>query len=353
MLGVWFPLMCASFFGMAYFSSRICRALCINVTYLEGWVALLPIVPTILASNMSTALSMGNVSPFLGFLISWVTYAWLSNRQVSISFGIIPLILFKGIGLSWCPLLLLKPIKWRTLGGMALLTALLNGITLYCGGIEVYRTFFVDILPKANIALGIGLQGLLLKFLGLEFSLGSSILQVVLISILYWGFWRQYQSNTPSHRPVAIVATMAGTLAVFCLCNKIVWPHHYYSSYLMLPFSGWILWEGCQAGRIWQKLIFGMFALSLLFWLDSIFLLKDSWFMECLKDHGFYNARIGQARSAVNGLIVFLLPALEFAFLLALAYRRLFFAHAESAQTPVESLPNVAASSSPILPQIS
>lgn len=327
----WFAFLCASFFGTAYFSSRICRILFQKATYLEGWVVLLPLIPICLGSDLSVSLHTGNVSAFLGFLITGVTYAWIRNRQVLMGFGIIPLVLFKGIGLSWCPLLLLRPIKWKTLGVLAALTLLLNGVTLHYGGIEIYRTFLTDMLPKANIPYGLSLQMILLTLFGVELKPLFLLLNFSLIGIIYLGYWRQTQGTDPAQHPSAIVATVAGTMAVFCLCNGVSLPNHYYINYLALPFAGWILWEGLQAGGLWKKAIFTMFALSFLFCLDALILMKNSWLMDWLKQEGLYNRPIELTRTAISSLVVYLLTNLEFAFLLALAYRRLFFC-----KTPVE-----------------
>jgi hypothetical protein len=334
-LSVWFALTCAAFFGMAYFSSRICRILWNRTTYAEGWVALMPVIPTLLASNMSTTLAFGNASPLLGFLIVGVVYAWLHNRQLVMSLGIIPLVLFKGIGLSWCPLLLLKPVKWKTIAGLTLLTLLFNGVTLYQGGTEPYRTFFVDVLPKASIALGVGLPGLLMKLLGVKLGLAGTVLNLGLLGGIYWGYWRRNRATDPEPSPSTVIAAVAGTLAIFCLFNKVVWPHHYYVNYLMIPFAGWILWEGAQARGAWKKWIFGMFALSFLFWLDTVFLMKTSWLVEGMKHAGVYSQHLDTARSAISGLVVLVLPPLEFVFLLVLAYRRLFFLAPQVEAAPV------------------
>ena len=113
-------------------------------------------------------------------------------------------------------------------------------------------------------------------------------------------------------------------MAIFCICNPIVWPHHYFVNYLQLPFAGWILWEANQARGMWKNAILIMFALSMLFWCDGVFLTKNSYLMEWIKNTDNNPLFWGKMRSIVSGLVVYILPVTESLFILALAYRRLF-----------------------------
>ncbi|GEM_PF-2554604 len=329
---IWLLLMSSSLFGIGYFSSRICRLLFQRPTYTEGVAALLPAIPMLLGSKISTTLEIGNISPFLGFLIALTSYAWLRKRETVIAFSTIPLIVFKGIGLSWCPLFLLKPIKWKTLIVMGVLTILLNGAVLYQAGTAPYHTFFTEILPKANIPSGISLPALFFNLFGVDAAKFFSLVNWTLIGCIYWGYWKN--SRIANSQSSIIVASIAGIMAVFCLCNRVVWPHHYFTCYLMLPFLGWILWEGSQASGKWQKAIYGMLLLSTLFWIDELVLVKDSWLVETMRHAGVYSQRVEFVRHAISGLVSTLLPAVEFVFFLSLSFRRLFFLHSEPTPPP-------------------
>jgi hypothetical protein len=322
---IWFSVMCASYFGMAFFASRICRVLWNRVSYAEGCVVLLPLLPICLASNMSTTLSIGNASPLIGFLISGVGYAWIRNIQAGVGIGIIPLILFKGIGLNWCPLFLISPKKWKTIVVMAFLTILLNGMVIYLGGADLYGRFFTEILPKANVPRGIGLQGLLMAFLGIELKIGFSILNLILLGTIYLGYWRNRGVADHTEYAAVVASAIAGSMAAYCLLNPVVWPHHYYVNYLLLPFSAWLLWEYFQANGLWKKWVFVMVSLNFLFFMDSLVLLKNSLLMEWFQSKGIYGESIAHVRTALNGFVVYLLSPSEFVFMLLLSYKRLYF----------------------------
>lgn len=328
---IWFTLMCFSYFGIAFYASRIFRALQGHITYTEGLVAVLPIIPTLLSSTMSTSFAIGNVSPFLGFLITWVTYSWYRNRQISIGLGMIPLLLFKGIGVSWCLLLVIRPIRITTLVTLFSVTLVLNIIVIHLAGLTPYQIFFTDILPKANLSRGVGLQGLFMTFLGVDTKSWVMLLNVVLLSILYVGYWRGMQSSNIKSKGIIIIATLAGTMATFCICNSIVWPHHYFCNYLQLPFAGWILWEANQARGILKNLIRIMFILSMLFWLDGVFLTKQSYFMEWVQATDNYPQFWNKARSVLNGVVVNVFPITASLFMLLLAYRRIYLMPKEPA----------------------
>jgi hypothetical protein len=320
---VWFVLMCFSYFGISIYASRIFRDLQGEGTYTEGFVALLPIIPTLLSSTMSTTLAIGNVSPLLGFMISLGAYSWNRNRQLALGVGMLTLVLFKGIALNWCPLLLLKPIKIRTILTLLFATFLLNGLVLFYAGTGPYQLFFTEILPKANLSLGVGLQGLLKTLLGIDPKTAIMALNLILLGIIYLGYWLSQDRLKEGDSGRIIYPALGATMAIFCICNPIVWPHHYFVNYLQLPFAGWVLWEANQARGMWKNTILTMFALSMLFWCDGVFLTKNSYLMEWIKNTDNNPIFWGKVRSMVSGLVVFILPVTESLFILALAYRRI------------------------------
>ena len=320
----WFAIMCFSYFGISIYASRIFRDLQGVGTYTEGFVALLPFVPTLMSSTMSTTLAIGNVSPLLGFMIAWGAYSWKHNRQMALGVGMLTLVLFKGIALSWCPLLLLKPLKKRTILTMVCATLVLNGFVLFHAGVGPYQLFFTEILPKANLSLGVGLQGLLKTCLGIDPKTAIMTLSLILLAIIYLGYWLSQDRFKEADSGRIIYPALGGTMAIFCICNPIVWPHHYFVNYLQLPFAGWVLWEANQARAMCKNTILIMFSLSMLFWCDGIFLAKNSYLMEWIINTDNNPLFWGKMRSIVSGLVVYILPVTESLFILSLAYRRLF-----------------------------
>jgi len=321
---VWFTLMCFSYFGISFFASRIFRDLQKSDSYTEGFVTLLPLFPSLLSSTMSTTLAIGNVSPLLGFMIAWSAYSWNHNRQSAVGVGMLTLVLFKGIALSWCPLLLLKPLKIRTIITLVVGAVLLNGLVLLHAGLAPYHLFFTEILPKANLSLGVGLQGLLKTVLGIDPKTGVMVLNVILLGIIYLGYWLNRDRLQVGDSGRVVYPVLAATMAIFCICNPIVWPHHYFVNYLQLPFAGWILWEVNEAKGRWGKIIFGMFLLSLLFWCDGIVLMKDSYVMEWLRSAHHDSGLMNLTRKCLSGFTVTILPLAESLFFFAVAVRRVF-----------------------------
>jgi hypothetical protein len=319
----WFTLMCFSYFGMGFYASRIFRSLQGGGTKLEGFIAMLPMIPTFLSSTMSCTFEIGNVSPLLGFLITLFAYSWIQNRQILLGIGMIPLLLFKGIGLTWCPLFFMRPVKFKTLLTLSLLTLLLNLSFILMAGVGPYQVFFTEIVPKANLSLGVGLQGLILTLLGVDPKRWIMALNILLLALLYLGYWRGTVRSGGKIGAVIPIATLAGTMAIFCICNPIVWPHHYFVNYLQLPFAGWILWEANRAQGLWKNTIWIIFSLSVLFWMDGLFLTKTSYLMEWIRQHNPAMNVFEKARSAASGLVVYVLPIMESVFLLGISYRRL------------------------------
>jgi len=319
----WFTLMCFSYFGMGFYASRIFRSLQGGGTKLEGFIAMLPMIPTFLSSTMSCTFEIGNVSPLLGFLITLFAYSWIQNRQILLGIGMIPLLLFKGIGLTWCPLFFMRPVKFKTLLTLSLLTLLLNLSFILMAGVGPYQVFFTEIVPKANLSLGVGLQGLILTLLGVDPKRWIMALNILLLALLYLGYWRGTVRSRGKIGAVIPIATLAGTMAIFCICNPIVWPHHYFVNYLQLPFAGWILWEANRAQGLWKNTIWIIFSLSVLFWMDGLFLTKTSYLMEWIRQHNPAMNVFEKARSAASGLVVYVLPIMESVFLLGISYRRL------------------------------
>jgi len=253
---VW-PIFCSvALFGAVVYSGRIYRLLRGEISYGEGVVMLLFLA--FIFRGRTTDLVSGNVSPVLGFLIAFAVYSWLKGRGVAVGTAMIPLLLFKALTLTWCPLLFLRDIRWRTIATLAFWTILLNGLTWWLAGPEIYRHFFDEIVPKMAIPAGEGIVAKVFKYFGIYPAWVYTMLKGVGCAAIYWGYWRRF--NEPSQRrEVTIVAALAGTIAIFCIFNFCIW-YHYFPNYLAFPFMGWLVWEWEQARGFWRWMIGGTIA---------------------------------------------------------------------------------------------
>jgi hypothetical protein len=303
----------AALFGLSIFSSRIYRLLRGCGSYSEGLV--LFAVAWFSFRGRTSILSDGNVTPILGFLIAFATYAWMRGRQIGVGVAMIPLLLFKTIGLTWCPLLLLRRVQWKTLGTLAGLSVLLNGLTLYLGGVEIYRKFFFEVVPRLYVPIGVGFTAEVFRAYGFYPGTFYSLVTLAFCGLLYWGYWRGLGIEEVIYRRAAIAATLAGTMAMFCLLNFSIWLH-YFPSYLYFPFLGWLLWEGHQATGRWRVAIFWGLGLGFLFagceWIVRIPFIYGAG----SEGYDLYIAWFMQPFFTVFGPIFFLI----------VAFRRLFFA---------------------------
>ena len=322
--------MCASLFGISFYSSQICRILFAKPTYIESISALLPIIPTWLASGVSTALYIGNVSPLIGFLVTLVAYGFLTNKQFLIGLGIIPLILFKGIGLTWCPLLFMGGMKKKAIFLMMVLTLSLNAMTIYLGGPGLYQTFFRDILPKASIPLGIGIPGMLMRILGVDAGVIPTIIKLGLLSTIYYYHHRACEKRFD--RRLITLTTIIATMAVFNLLNPVVWPH-YFTCYLILPFSPWIIREILiSKGRTKGALTVIMLT-TVLGWFDSLFLVKESLLVGTLSRLNLYSPMVDLVRKILSMASFYVIPNSVTLLILILTIRRLIVWSVSNPQT--------------------
>lgn len=316
---IWFALMGFSLFGIGVLSQKMYRLLSGKITFTEGWICILPAIPTWLRSNM-LAVEIGNISPLLGLLIAWTAYAWMRNRQLQLASSLILLMPFKGIGTGFCPLFFVPPIKWKTLIGIMVLGVVVNLATLYIGGVGPYRVFFTEILPKAYIPAGFGLQRFLVSTFGIDVQPFFALLNLCLACAFYFGFWRKRKAPE-AELPAIIVALNAGMIALFCILNPIVWPH-YCTNCLLLPFAGWIFWEAFQSKGIWKVCLWTIIALHPLMYLDAIFCPKDAVVLEWLKAHGL-NAYLAKGiRILVITLCLWIIPFTAPLLAAAVAFKR-------------------------------
>ena len=201
--------------------------------YLSG--AFLPLLPRIGAGD--------NAMMFLVFCIGAAALTWHSNRSFLLGTSLILPAVFKGLTASWCPLLLIKPIKWRVLAWLAAWTILLNGLVLCRCGILPYKTWILEILPNAqNMAIQqawphcMNLKGIAYRWGWENFpAVIMKGLNLAGLLAVYLGFWKQRNSKGRSAM-LDICAAMVVCIVIFNLCNAVSWLPYVT---LLLPFAGW------------------------------------------------------------------------------------------------------------------
>jgi hypothetical protein len=235
--------------------------------------------------------------------------SWSPEKPLRLGTGILVPAVFKGLTISWCPLLLMKPVKWRTLGLLAATTLALNGIVLGLAGPAVYADFFTRMLPETlrqPLFLNISLAAMIGKLgLGVPPSVLTGSLYLTGVLAVYIGFSRKARTAGPAALANCCAALVA-LVVLFNLFNKLVWGH--YIS-LFIPFWGWALWEYAQGSRRGQKrLMLWALACGVLFPTTNTFV---GWFLL---------QRLNVVTALYQGTIV----GVELLFL-TLAYRRLFW----------------------------
>ncbi|MEI8234066.1 MAG: glycosyltransferase 87 family protein [Verrucomicrobiota bacterium] len=330
---VWPILSMAALFGLSYFSSRMHRLLRGKVSYIEG---LMILAFTFYSFRGPTAIEGGNVTPILGFLIAFAAYSWVRGWQVGAGAAMIPLLLCKAIGLNWCPLLFLGRVRWKTFWTLAFLTVLLNGLMLFWAGIGVYRQFLFEVLPKVSVPIGYGVVPMIFQAFGFypaKFYLG---LNVLLCLFLYYGYWRGTKAKGSVDRLVAMAATLAGTIAVFCLLNFPVWMH-YFPVYLYFPFLGWLVWEAMQARGKWRTGIIAGTAIA--------YVLICDWMIRGLIFYGLGQKYLDAYR---DHFVWTFCPFFYPIFFLIVVFRRLYFAPSVALPPEREGCESAAVSGEPV-----
>jgi hypothetical protein len=249
---VWPYLSMAALWGMGICAASIHRLLKGRPGYTEGAILLTVAIYSI---SGYPQIQVGNVTPILGFGISLVAWAWLREKQILAGTAMIPLILFKGIGVTWCPLLLLGRIQWKTLLTLTFWTLLLNGVVIAMGGIGVYHTYFREVLPHLTVPAGTGLASMIFRDFGVFNVALYQGMSLGLCGLLYYGYWRSSRGGAGLlQRQAAAAAAMAGCMAVYLLLNFSIWGT-YYPNYLFFPFLGWLLWERQLAAGAWRAVV--------------------------------------------------------------------------------------------------
>ena len=252
---LWMTGLILATLGVVIMGVKIYRRLGGTSGFFEGGFYLcgifLPLLPRIGAGD--------NAMMFLVFCIGIAALNWVTERPFALSVGLIIPGVFKGLTFSWCPLLILPPIKRRTLFWMACWTLLLNGLVLFWGGPTPYRNWLNDILPVLQ-SMDIqqcwhpcmNLKGIAFKWGWISFPAGlMKCLYLVGLAAVYWGYWKR--RNASGRAALAnLCAALSAVLVLFNLGNEVSWLP--YISFL-LPFAGWAYLEYQQASAYQKKLI--------------------------------------------------------------------------------------------------
>jgi hypothetical protein len=299
-------------FGLSFFSSRIHRLLRGHVSYSEG---LIVIASVCFSFRGRTDITTGNITPVLSCFIAFAVYCWMRGLQSFVGIALIPLLLFKAIGLNWCPVLLLRRFQWKVILSLMLCTVVLNGAMIYFAGTEIYRVFFTEVAPRLNVPTGIGITAGIFYDFGIYPRNIYSLMSIAFCCLLYWGYWKSVGTDVVVGQRVAIAAVLAGTMSVFCLLNFSVWLP-YFPNYLYFPFLGWLLWEGYQATGKWHTAIISGIIIIFV-------VVACEWIMKGMIFHLFGAGGVGVYHVFIfQPIFTFFGPL----FFLTIAFRRLFFA---------------------------
>jgi hypothetical protein len=260
-------------------SVKIYRRLGGSSGFVEGafYIAgmFLPLLPRLGAGD--------NVMMFLVLCTGVAALVWLDERPLVLGFSLIVPAVFKGLTASWCPLLLVKPAKWRTLVWMAAWTILLNGWVFFQGGVQPFKVWLHDILPDA-LSMGVqqywhqsmNLKGIAYKWGWADFPAPAMQgIQLAGLLAVYLGYWRQ-RENRGAAALANLCAALVAILVLFILGNAVSWLP--YITFL-LPFAGWavIEYDLCSATEKTRiKILAGGLFLLLpaVHWLFAHFILK-------------------------------------------------------------------------------
>jgi hypothetical protein len=308
---VWPTISIWSLFIVSFFASRIHRLLRETDSYTEGLIILACIM-----FSYRGQIGGGNITPMLSALLAFSIYALIRKRLFAFSCAWIPLFLFKTIGLTWLPLLLINRAYWRTLIYLSIIALLLNGIVVDLAGFGVYKTFF-SLAPKIAVPAGVGIVPSLLHLFGFYPRTLYLIVNLTCLGFLYYGYWEQTIRSLfdpVNDSPLFLVALLAGTMALFCLINFSVWIH-YYPNFVFFPFLGWILYEGYMASGYWRYFILGGTGLA-------FFILAGEWIIQGALFYLFGPGSVGLYRGIVaEPFSIVLIPL----FFLIVALRRLLY----------------------------
>jgi hypothetical protein len=304
------PTLCIwSLFAVSFFSSRIHRFFRQADSYTEGLIILACLV---FFYRGRTHLPDGNITPIISALITLAAYSIMRGRLLAFSCCLIPMVLFKTLGLTWLPLLLFRKKDWRAFLYLAVITLVLNGIVLLLGGMAVYQHFFA-LAPQIATPAGVGIVASLRTEFGFYPKTLFLLLNLVGLAVLYYGYWKKRnQQSSPAENTLSLVAVLAGAIALYCLFNfSVTLP--YCPNYLFFPFFGWILQEGYLAAGIWRRVIL----VGVVF---SFLVISSEWIIKSGLFHLLGATSVAWYHSLIfQPCFILIIPA----FFLAVALRRL------------------------------
>jgi len=230
----------------------------------SGYVEGLLFLPGAILPLLTRLGGTDNVLMFLVLCVGIAALSWTDEHPFFLGLSLILPGLFKGLTASWCPLLFIKPIKWRTIAFLAVAAIGLNGLTLYLGGPRPYQKWLHDILPAAqdmtlqqNWDHCVNLKGTAYTWGWSEFpAVVMNGLNLLGLLALYGGFWKKSWMQPAAIADVC--AAMVGALSLFYLFNSVSWMTYIT---LLLPFVGWALIEYDRtppSGKMALKILVGI-----------------------------------------------------------------------------------------------
>jgi len=240
---IWMTGLIVATWGTLICAIRIYRRLGGTSGYLEGAIylagAFIPLLPRIGAGD--------NVMMFTVLCAGMAALSWVDRRPFQLGTCLIIPAVLKGLTASWCPLLLVRPVQWRTLGWMAGWTIFLNGLVLLLGGVAPYTFWLHNILPDVQSMEIQQYWQHTMNLKGIAYVWGWKSFPAIFLKVIYLpgllavylGFWRQRNSHGVEALG-GICAAIVAALALFNLCNAVSWlPYVTY----FLPFAGWAVME--------------------------------------------------------------------------------------------------------------
>ncbi len=264
-LKLWPIAASVAMFGLVVFSGKIFRHVAGKATYAECLL-----MAVLLFTPWADEFNCGNVSPLLAFCLAWGVWAWLRAGAIGTGTALILPLLTKGLPLFWLPVFFLeRRIRWKPIFVLAVWTLLLNAAVFAVAGwsdaLYVYRYFFSTLLPRFSSVVGYDYITRIAGYYGIYPGWFYSFLQYLLLTALYYGFWRGCrkadEKEPEQEQNLRLLAVLGGTMCVFLFFTRLHW-HHYFPFLFYLPFLAWIFLE-MRSGRktAYAALLLGLPAL--------------------------------------------------------------------------------------------
>lgn len=201
------------------------------------------------------AIRSGNVSPLVAAALGLAALALFERRSGCASAALAMGGLFKGTSMILLPLAIVLR-RWRTLVGLAGVTALVVAASIAVLGVEPYRVYFGEIVPTLGRSFeSSGNQSIagLLRRLGAGEALSPGVrlgLRLAALGTLaaLTALMLRRRSLLETSAP-HFFAAVAGLVSIVLIFSPLAWVHyHLYAC----PLWGWVLWEARRGrARAW------------------------------------------------------------------------------------------------------